>query len=173
MSVNNYKKALIDFCTIDHWDNCCAFTFNMKQAIKLKEVYCKNKRIDWFRLDRIRCYQCFKEFMRDLNRRIYKFADIKYGKRLNVIAFLEKSNEGRFHFHAAIEAPKHLTQEQFCKLAMDVWLEQDFGYGHGRTKVNADNGWIDYMTKSKSKDGFDHYLDCLDIDTFRNKIVIA
>jgi hypothetical protein len=89
------------------------------------------------------------------------------------MAFLEKSKEGRFHYHAAIEAPKHMTQDEFCKIAMHVWLEQYFGYGKGVSKANADRGWIDYMAKMRSKDGFDHYLDCLDIDTFHNKIVFA
>ena len=128
MSILKYKKALLAFCRTDHWDNVCAFTFNLKHAVKLKEVYFNNKKIEWYRLDKIRCEQCFKEFMRDLNRRVYKSAYIKYGKRLQTMAFLEKSKEGRFHYHAAIEAPKHMTQDEFCKFAMHVWLEQYFGY---------------------------------------------
>ena len=112
--------------------------------------------------------------MRALNRRVYKSAYVRHGKRLQAMAFLEKSAEGRYHYHAAIEAPKHMAQDEFCKLAMDVWLEQYFGYGHGDAKSNADRGWIDYMAKIKSKNGFDHYFDCLDIGTLHNnKIVIA
>jgi len=172
MNILNHKKALLDFCSTDHWDNVCAFTFNLKQAVKLKEVYLNNKKIEWHRLDKIRCEQCFKEFMRDLNRRIYKSAYIKYGKRLQTMAFLERGAEGRYHFHAAIESPKFMTQDEFCKLAMDVWLEQSFGYGHGDAKANADRGWIDYMAKIRSKDGFDHYFDCLDIDTFHSKKIV-
>ena len=157
---------MVEFCSTDHWDNVCAFTFNMKQA-----VIFENGR--WQSFDKITCEKCFKEFMRDLNRRIYKFAYTKHKKGLRVIAFIEKSKDRRYHFHAAIEAPKHMTQEAFCKFAMDVWLQQYFGYGHGDAKTNADRGWIDYMAKFRSKDGFDHYFDCLNIDAFNNKIVIA
>ena len=39
-------------------------------------------------------------------------------------------------------------------------------------KANADRGWIDYMAKTRSKDGFDHYFDCLDIDTFHSKKIV-
>jgi hypothetical protein len=171
MSILKDKKALLEFCSTDHWDNVCAFTFNLKQAVRVDQ---KNSTFQWYRLDDMRSRKCYKEFMRALNRRVYKSAYVRHGKRLQAMAILEKSVEGRYHFHAAIEAPKHMTQEEFCKLAMDVWLEQNFGYGHGDAKANADRGWIDYMAKVRSKDGFDHYFDCLDIDTFHNnKIVIA
>jgi hypothetical protein len=56
---------------------------------------------------------------------------------------------------------------------MYVWLQHYLGYGHGDAKEHADSGWINYMTKFRSKDGFDHYFDCLNIDAFNNKIVIA
>ena len=169
MIILKHKKALLDFCSTDHWDNVCAFTFNLKQAVRVEQKGSKNSTFQWYRLDDMRSRKCFKEFMRALNRRVYKSAYVRHGKRLQTMAILEKSVEGRYHFHAAIESPKYMAQELFCKLAMDVWLEQYFGYGHGDAKANADRGWIDYMTKIRTKDGFDHYFDCLDIDTFHSK----
>jgi len=169
MSILKHKKALLEFCCTDHWNNICSFTFNLKQTVKVEQKGSKNSTFQWYRLDEILSKKCFKEFMRALNRRVYKSAYVRHGKRLQAMAFLEKSAEGRFHFHAAIEAPKHMTHDDFCKFVMDVWLEQYFGYGHGDAKTNADRGWLDYMAKTRSKDGFDHYFDCLDIDTFHNK----
>ena len=71
MSILKHKKALLEFCSTDHWDNICAFTFNLKQAVKLKDTYFNNKKIEWYRLDDMRSRKCFKEFMRALNRRVY------------------------------------------------------------------------------------------------------
>jgi len=163
-----YKNAIIDFCSTDQWDNVCAFTFNLKQAVKFEKTNIKNTKFEWYPLDEIRAKKCFKEFMRDLNRQVYKSAYIKKTKRLNIIPILEKSESGRFHIHAAIEAPGYMNQDEFCKFAMSVWLEQFFGYGHGDAKANANRGWIDYMAKLQSKDGFEHYFDCIIIDAFHN-----
>jgi hypothetical protein len=84
---------------------------------------------------------------------------------------LEKSKEGRFHFHAAIEAPGHMDASEFCSVAMKLWLEQDFGYDYGMARPNADPGWIGYMAKNRSKDGLEHYFDCIDLDTYFKKVV--
>jgi hypothetical protein len=118
MSILKHKKALLEFCSTDHWDNVCAFTFNLKQAVRVEQKGSKNSTFQWYRLDDMRSRKCFKEFMRALNRRVYKSAYFRHGKRLQTMAILEKSFEGRFHFHAAIESPKHIAQELFCKLAM-------------------------------------------------------
>ena len=168
MGIKQHKQAIIEFCSTDTWRNVCAFTFNMKQKVRLRNAHFKNIIFDWYILDELRCKQCFKEFMRDLNRRIYKSAYIKKKKRLNTIPILEKDECGRFHIHAAIEAPHFMTQDEFCKFAMDIWLEQYFGYGHGDAQTNANRGWLDYMAKIRSKNVFDHYLDCLIIDAFHN-----
>ena len=168
MSILKHKKALLEFCSTDHWDNVCAFTFNLKQKVALRNAYFKNRKIEWYILDELRCKQCFKEFMRDLNKRIYKSAYIKKKKRLNAIPILEKIDFGRFHIHVAIEAPYFMSQDEFCEFAMNVWLDQYFGYGHGDAQTNANRGWLDYMAKLRSKYGFDHYLDCLILDAFHN-----
>jgi hypothetical protein len=133
MSILKHKKALLDFCSIDHWENVCAFTFNLKQAVRVEQKGSKNNTFQWYRLDDMRSRKCFKEFMRALNRRVYKSAYVRHGKRLQTIAILEKSVEGRYHFHAAIESPKHMAQELFCKLAMDVHAGTSPTDGYGRS----------------------------------------
>ena len=72
-----------------------------------------------------------------------------------------------------LEKPQdfHMDANEFCSVAMKLWLEQDFGYDHGMARPNADHGWIGYMAKNRSKDGLEHYFDCIDLDTYFNKAV--
>ena len=54
MSILKHKKALLDFCSTDHWDNVCAFTFNLKQAVRVEQKDSKNSTFQWYRLDDMR-----------------------------------------------------------------------------------------------------------------------
>jgi hypothetical protein len=98
---------------------------------------------------------------------------IHYGKRLRVIAILEKSEGGRWHYHAAIEPPTFIDHIAFGELAMKTWSETDSGYGYGDVCLNANSGWITYMTKRRTKSPFEHYFDCIDTDAFYNPAASA
>ena len=163
MTVENNKDSLVQFMDTSDWDNICDFTLNLKQALDYDGTL--------VHIDDIIARKALKWFMHQLNKKIYKRAYRHFGKRLQIVAVLEKSKEGRFHFHAAIEAPSHMVAIEFCSVAMKLWLEQDFGYDHGMARPNADRGWIGYMAKNRSKDGLEHYFDCIDLDTYFKKVV--
>ena len=52
----------------------------------------------------------FRHFMNLLNRAVFGNAARRYGKRLRVIAVLEKGLNSPWHYHAAIEPPGHIDR---------------------------------------------------------------
>jgi hypothetical protein len=108
--------------------------------------------------------------MNRLNRQLYGAAFRHHGKRLRVIPIIEKSAEGRWHYHVAIEPPVFMEAVDFSKVAMDIWLNSSLGYAHGDTTVNADTGWIAYMAKRGGKSGLEDYYDCIDTEAFHNPL---
>ena len=106
MLLKNNKDSLVQFMNTSNWDNVCDFTLNLKQALNYDEKP--------VHIDEIIARKALKWFMHQLNKKIYKRAYRHFGKRLQIVAVLEKSSEGRFHFHAAIEAPHHMDAIEFC-----------------------------------------------------------
>jgi hypothetical protein len=160
-------KAL-DTC---HWRSICDVTLTLKQA-RLCRVPCdspfKPAKI-WFDADEIQCKKAFRHFMNVLNRAVFGNAFRRHGKRLRVIPVLEKKNDGRWNFHAAIEPPNHLTFEQF-KTAISISWDRttDWGYWRILVRPNANRGWIDYMLKPSQKSGLEAWIDCIDLECLNN-----
>jgi hypothetical protein len=150
-------------CDTSQWRSVVGLTLNLKQSVVTA--------FDGFiRLDELAAKKTFRHFMNLLNRRIYNFAFRRYGKRLRVIPILEKSAEGRWHYHAAIEPPLFIDASSFGDIAMGVWLQTDLGYGHGEVVADVDAGWIAYMAKLRCKSGLEAYTDCIDTEAFYNPL---
>ena len=88
-----------------------------------------------------------------LNRSVYRSAFRRYGKRLRVLAVLEKGElggralrswergtSGRWHIHCAIELPAHFDAVAFENLIRDCWEKIDWGYGRILVRDGADAG---------------------------------
>ena len=155
--------SLIRLCDTGHWRSVVGLTLNLKQAIITTSGAI-------FRLDELNAKKAFRHYMNVLNRRIYHSAHRKHGKRLRVVPILEKSAEGRWHYHVAIEPPAFMDANSFGEFAMGVWLQTDFGYAHGDAVADVDVGWITYMTKLRGKSGLEAYTDCIDTEAFYNPL---
>jgi hypothetical protein len=103
-----------------------------------------------------------------LNQAVYKTAFKRHGKRLKVIPILEKLTNGRWHYHAAIEPPKHLSAEVFEALIRDCWHKTDWGYQELLIRPNADRGWVDYMLKTRQKSALETWADSIDWGNLHN-----
>lgn len=161
MTTHQEKTALVQLCDTSHWRSTVGLTLNLKQSAQTE---CGG----FVRVDELEAKKAFRQYMNILNRRIYKSAYRKHGKRLRVIPILEKSAEGRLHYHAAMEPPEFMDAGSFGNIAMDVWLQTSLGYGHGATTPNVDAGWIAYMAKLRGKSGLEVYTDCIDTEAFYN-----
>lgn len=155
--------ALIELCDTDHWCSIVGLTLNLKQSIVTGSG-------GFMRLDELTAKKAFRHYLCDLNRTIYKAAFRHHGKRLRVIPILERSADGRWHYHVAIEPPSFLDDKEFGEIAMEIWLQTDLGYGHGDVSTNVDGGWVTYMAKFRGKSGLEQYLDCIDTEAFYNPL---
>src|SRR5262245_26481881 len=133
----------------------------------------------WVEVNDVQCKNAFRHFMNLLDRAIYRNAVRRHGKRLRVIAVVERGaileNEtfGRRHIHAAIEPPSHLADAEFETLIRDCWQRTDWGYREILLRQNADRGWIDYMLKPGQKSGHEQWFDSIDLDSLHNPIADA
>ena len=155
------KTALIGFLDTSHWRSILGLTLNLKQSAMTGDG-------GFLRLDEVMAKRAFGHYMRGLNRQIYKAAFRHHGKRLKVIPILEKSQEGRWHYHVAMEPPQFMEPSEFGNIAMNAWLQTPLGYAHGAVTTNVDAGWIAYMAKLRGKSGFEIYTDCIDTEAFYN-----
>ena len=124
----------------------------------------------FIRLDELSAKKTFRRYVNGLNRQVYGAAYRHHGKRLRVIPILEKSADGRWHYHVAIEPPSFMDDTSFGHVAMGLWLNTPLGYGHGDVSVNVDEGWIAYMAKRRGKSGLENYYDCIDTEALYNPL---
>jgi len=160
------KRTLVQMFDTTHWRSIMGLTLNLKQSSPTGAG-------GFVPIDELMAKKAFRRYMHALNRCTYRSAYRHHGKRLRVIASLEKSEGGRWHYHVAIEPPTFIDHIAFGELAMKTWLETDSGYGYGDVCLQADSGWIIYMTKRRTKSAFEHYFDCIDTDAFYNPVASA
>lgn len=123
-------------------NNSAAVTLTMKQ------------RDAGFALDEIEARKNFRHFMSILNKKSYGNAFGRFGKRLGVIPVLERSYDGRLHYHASIENPFD-TISKFDVEIFRAWNKTRWGYTQTDVQQEYGEGWIDYMMKSSSFDNLD------------------
>jgi hypothetical protein len=146
----------------DDWRSMCDLTLMLRQSRPASAIAGQH-------IDEAQARAAFRHFMNLLNRAVFGNAVRRHGKRVRVIAVLEKETEGPWHYHAAVEPPPHLTLDQFESLIRDCWLRVGWHYPDVLVRPGADSGWIHYMLKRRQKTAFDeHPLDCIDLDSFYN-----
>jgi len=94
--------------------------------------------------------------MNRLNASVYGKAFKRFGKRLNVIPSIEKSTEGRLHYHLILQNPYPADPQKVKALIEEQWSKTLFGYRQTHIHWRIDHGWTDYITKLRSTgDGID------------------
>ena len=105
------------------------------------------------------CSQNLRHFRNVLNRKAFKNASHK--KKMKCVAVLEQSADGRYHYHLALDRPECFSDLRFRLMVNWVWRNTHWGREQTAYKSPADQGWISYMTKLKTKPS---YLDAFDWD---------
>jgi hypothetical protein len=146
-----------------HWRSSVAVTLSLKQAIQIRP-----KSLIRTKLDEQKAKSAFGHFMHLMNRAVYKNGFERKQKRLRVIPVLEKKQLGRWHYHAAIEPPPHLSPEDFEILIHDSWSGMHWGYREIDVKPNADQTWVNYMLKRWQKSELEAWADTIDSDNLFN-----
>jgi hypothetical protein len=138
----------------DNWHSPHSLTLTLRQALTADNG-------SLIRLDEYQCKKAFAVFRNHLDRAVYGNAARRIGKRVKVIPVLERSESGRWHFHAAIDLPKHMTAAQFARLIRKCWSKTDWAYRRTHTKRKANQGWVQYMLKPLQKSAFENWSDCI------------
>jgi hypothetical protein len=170
------RKSAITWSRLEsgHWRSISDLTLTLKQARRSIPTDAAASGF-LIHIDEAQGKKAFRHFMNLLNRAVYgRNAVRRHCKRLRVIAVIERrailENEtfGRWHIHAAIEPPTHLTGAEFETLIRECWERTDWAYDEVLVRQNADRGWIDYMLKRGQKDGLEQWLDTIDLDSIYN-----
>jgi hypothetical protein len=169
--IESAKSNLFDTSS---WGEFCDVTLTLKQGHQPDSG-------GWVKIDDYRCRQAFRHFVNLLNRAVYGSAFRRYGKRLRVLAVLEKGEvrarslrprergtSGRWHIHCAIELPSHFDAVALENLICDCWAKVEWGHGRILVRDGANAGWISYMLKDRQKSEFDGFLDCIIIESLHN-----
>jgi hypothetical protein len=169
------RLAAIEWQMLDtrHWRSICDITLTLKQArqggVPRDGAVTPETSTFWSHCDELQCKNACRHFLNLLNRAVYGGNAVRrHGKRLRVIPVIEKETDGRWHIHAAIEPPAHLTPEQFHGAINECWSRVDWSYRKNQVGENADGGWIGYMFKPWQKSGLEAWIDCIDLDSLHN-----
>ena len=176
---DHFESAKSYFFDTSSWGSFCDVTLSLKQARQSDSGA-------WIKIEDYPCRQAFRHFINLLNREVYGTAFRRHGKRLRILAVLEKGEvctralriwecgaSGRWHIHCAIELPSHLDAVAVEKLIRHCWAKVEWGHGRILVRDGANAGWIDYMLKDRQKSAFDGFLDCIIIESLHNPIADA
>jgi hypothetical protein len=179
VTANPLESAKSRLFDTSSWGPFCDVTLTLKQARQ-------SEKGAWIKIDDYPCRQAFRHFMNLLNKAVYGAAFRRYGKRLRVLAVLEKGElhttalrswergrSGRWHVHCAIELPAHFDAVVLETLIRHCWMKVELGYGRILVRDGANAGWIAYMLKDRQKSEFDGFLDCIMIESLHNPIADA
>jgi hypothetical protein len=151
-----------DLFDTSKWSSIWDMTLTLRQARKTDDG------ARWIKADEYQCRAAFRHFMRLLNRAVYGNAVCRYGKQLRVLPILEKEENQRWHFHAAIESPTHIEPNRFVASVRECWSKVDWGYHEIMIRPSANRGWIKYMLKCPQKSAFDAWSDCISWESLHN-----
>jgi hypothetical protein len=108
--------------------------------------------------DRIAYSQNLRHFLNVLNRSI--FGGMAHaGWQFSVATFFERSHDGLPHFHLVISKPPHLPHGYFAWLINHLWAATTWGRRINEAVPMVSPGWINYITKFKTKEDYDQALE--------------
>lgn len=145
------------FANYDKWKSPHAVTLTMKQGL----LAANGNSSTFVRLTCQEASQNFGHFMNCMNRQVFGQAFKRYGKRLPVIPVLEGGNGSHLHYHATIECPRDDLELGFKSLIRSTWLKTQWGRREMDIKIDADEGWLGYISKERDKPDYDLSIDWL------------
>lgn len=148
------QSSVRDFLSIDDWNSPFAVTLTMKQRL-MGEL---NGNPSFTKLDRYEASKNLKHFLNKLNRRLFKNSHARFGKRVRVIPILEGGSGTNLHWHLVIECPRDDLVDVFPSMIDSLWRATN--WGDVQTHIApCDAGWLDYITKRRSKPDFGTSID--------------
>ena len=134
------KESIKDYVNDLDLTNCFAVTLTMKQRVNNKS------------LDNITSSQNLRHFLSVLNKKCFGNAYKRFNKRLRVLPSLERSSDGRYHYHLTLENPYPDNPMKFAQMIEFTWFKTNYGYRKIDIQHKVDKGWGSYITKFDHRD---------------------
>lgn len=147
----SYKKsvqvAIRDWLGNGRWSNPFAVTLNLKQAAKIET----DRGPSYVRLNEHYAAKNLRFFINKVTKHYHGNAGRRFGKRLPIIPVLEGGNGHRLHYHLMLDLPETARIEEVYPFFAATWMRTDWGYGQVNIQQSPDGGWLNYITKFRSK----------------------
>lgn len=75
----------------------------------------------------------FRQYLNQLDRRVYKSKHKRQGQRVKRFITIEHSETAGWHVHGTLSTPSHMTSEQFIELLRNLWQAKN---KHHQTNFN-------------------------------------
>ncbi len=154
-----YREAFRSFVDLSKFVNPHSVTLTLKQSV----VVHHGRLPIHIRIDHNRAVRNFRHFMNRLNRRVYGHSSCRHGKRVQVIPVLEGGELTRLHYHCVIDCPRAELTETFPDMIRKCWLHTDYGYDQIDVQPRSDSGWVNYISKFRTKSEFDQSIDWINL----------
>jgi len=138
-----WRKLLLPI----NWINPYAVTLNLKQVVDTVTDRGVAPRF----LDEQSASHNLRHLLNRLNKRFHGNAARRFGRKLQVIPVLEGGQHQRLHYHLLIDLPPSVGLDKAYPLFVEQWLRTPWGYGQTHVQQCYDEGWLDYITKLRSK----------------------
>ena len=149
-----------DFIKLEDWCFPYAATLTLKQARKEPGSAGRTIRTP---LTKELASRNFRHFTNLLNREIFGKAAIRFGKKTRMFPVLEGGLRIHLHYHAIIDCPREELLREFPRIVEGCWRKTDWGNKQVRVSANADEGWLIYITKLRTKEDFASSIDWMNV----------
>jgi hypothetical protein len=150
------RRSAIEFANIHNYNSPLAVTLTHRLRHRTLNE----------RITHLDCGKNLRHFLNKLNRKIYGKA-LKGRTRLPVFSVLERDQSRRYHYHLLLDCPPIISKEEMAAYIHSIWPNTNCGYNHCHINIDqqgiktADDGWLWYMTKSRSKEDYGQSFDWL------------
>lgn len=158
MSISLSKKiqsSVREYLNRCEFGNPVAITLTMKQGIRIES----NGQSSFISINRDRASQNLRHFLNLLNSHYHGKKSSRYGYRMPTIAVLEGTKSTRLHYHLLIDWPRPESEQQIACRVSILWGKTQWGFNETHVELNADRGWLNYMTKLRGKSDFASSID--------------
>lgn len=152
-----YRDAFRSFVDLEKFVNPFSVTLTLKQSVVVR----RGRSRFHSRITPDRAVQNFSHFMNLLNRKFYGHSYKRHGKRVQVIPILEGGGTTRFHYHCVLDCPR--PTDWFDMFVEDCWGQTDYGYDQTDIQPGTDAGWLNYISKFRTKNEFDQSIDWINL----------
>lgn len=150
-----YREAFRSFVDLSKFVNPHSVTLTLKQSVVVRY----GQSSIHSRITPDRAVRNFRHFMNRLNKRVYGHSYSRHGKRVQVIPVLEGGEHTRLHYHCVIDCPRAELSDSYSNLIGECWLQTDYGYDQIDVQPRSDSGWVNYISKFRTKSEFDQSID--------------